>query len=152
MSVKPIPDGYHTVTPFLIVEGAAGLIDFIGRAFNGTLDYRMDLPDGNVMHAQMQIGDSKIMISDAMDKFPANKSVLYLYVKDTDSLYKQAINAGGKSLREPTNEFYGDRSAGITDDYGNQWWIATHVEDVSEEEIKRRQEEFMKQKANAAHA
>ena len=143
--VKPIPEGFHTVTPFLIVNDTVKLLDFIKRAFNGETTYMMKHPDGKVMHASARIGDSIIMASDSMDRFPAMPCMLYLYMDDVDAVYKQAIKAGGQSLREPTNEFYGDRSAGIKDAWDNQWWIATHIEDVDEEEMKRRAEKFRKQ-------
>ena len=144
MSVKPIPEGYHTITPLLLVKDAAKLIDFIIHAFNGKQKSRHDGPDGTVMHAEVMIGDSLIMLGEANEKFPSMPGTLYLYVNDVDSIYKQALLAGGTSLREPTTEFYGDRSSGVTDSFGNHWWIATHVEDVSPEEMERRQEEFFK--------
>jgi PhnB protein len=143
--VAPIPKGFHTVTPFLIVQDAAKLLEFINKAFNGETTSMMKDPDGRVMHATARIGDSIIMTSDAMERFPAMPCMLYLYMNDVDAIYKQAIKAGGQSLREPTNEFYGDRSAGIKDAWDNQWWIATHVEDVNDEEMKRRAAEFRKQ-------
>jgi len=142
---KPIPEGYHTITPFLVVEDATKLLEFIRQAFNGETISMMKDPNGRVMHATARIGDSIIMASDVMDRFPAMPCMLYLYMKDVDSIYQQAVKAGGQSLREPTNEFYGDRSAGIKDPWGNQWWIATHVEDVDEEELERRAEAFRKQ-------
>lgn len=144
-AAKPIPDGFHTVTPFVIVEDARRLLDFIKKAFHGETNFIMDGPDGKVMHATMKIGDSLVMVADAMDRFPAMPSMLYLYVDDVDTVYQKAIKAGGQSLREPTNEFYGDRSAGIKDSWGNQWWIATHIEDVEDEELKRRADDFRKQ-------
>lgn len=143
--VKPIPEGFHTVTPFVIVKDAAKLLEFIKKAFNGETTYIMKDPDGKVMHATARIGDSIIMVADEMDRFPAMPCMLYLYMNDADAVYKQAIKTGGQSLREPTNEFYGDRSAGIKDAWDNQWWIATHIEDVDDEEMKRRAEEFRKQ-------
>jgi len=147
MAVKPIPDGYHTVTPFMMAKDASSVIDFLKKAFGAVESSRHTLPDGKIMHAEVRIGDSNIMIADATDKWPATPSMLYLYVNDVDSVYKRAVEAGGKSLREPTNEFYGDRSAGVMDSSGNQWWIATHIEDVSPEEMKRRQEKMMKEMA-----
>jgi PhnB protein len=144
-SVKPIPKGFHTVTPFLTVNGAAGLIDFIENAFDGQVTSIMKGDDNTVMHATVKIGDSNLMISDANEKFPAMPSMLYLYVKDVDSVYRKAIDGRGTSLRKPTDEFYGDRSAGIKDDWDNQWWIATHIEDVSDEEMEKRKEKFSAQ-------
>ena len=142
---KPIPEGFHTVTPFIVVNDAGKLLEFIKQAFNGETTFIMNHPDGKVMHATTRIGDSTIMVADEMDRFPAMPCMLYLYVEDTDAVYKQAINAGGQSLREPIDEFYGDRSAGIKDGWGNQWWIATHIEDVSDEEVKQRAEKFRNQ-------
>jgi PhnB protein len=144
-NVKPIPDGYHSLTPFLMVKGAANNIDFLKNAFGAIERSIHKTPDGTIMHAELIIGDSIIMMSEATEKYPAMPSALYLYVEDVDSVYHKAIQAGATSLREPTDEFYGDRSSGIKDPGGNQWWIATHMEDVSPEEMKRREEEFMKQ-------
>jgi PhnB protein len=144
MATKPIPEEYHTVTPFLLVKDAGKQIDFLIRAFNATEKERHNSPDGKVMHAEVRIGDSIIMLGEATEKWQPMSSMFYLYVADVDSVYKQAVNAGGKSLREPTNEFYGDRSAGVADEAGNQWWIATPVEDVSPEEMKRREAELAK--------
>jgi PhnB protein len=138
MAVKPIPDGYHTITPYLTVEGVASLIEYLQRAFDAKELFRMATPDGTVRHAEIEIGDSRVMLGEASGEWKPRPATLYLYVTDTDSLYQQAMKAGGKSLREPTNEFYGDRSAGVQDPAGNMWWIATHVEDVSSEEMARR--------------
>ena len=138
--VQPVPEGYHTVTPFLLVQKADQLIKFIENAFNGTLTYKME-EDGSIRHATMQIGNSMIMLAEANEEFQPMPCMLHLYVEDVDSIYEQALESGGTSLREPENQFYGDRSAGIRDDWNNQWWIATHIEDVSDEEIERRQKE-----------
>ncbi len=99
------------------------------------------------MHASIRIGNSHIMLGEASEKWPAIPAMLYLYVEDVDSMYNSAVKAGGVSLREPTTEFYGDRSSGVKDSFGNQWWMATHVEDVSPEEMQRRQEEMIKGQA-----
>ena len=146
-AVNPIPEGMHTVTPFIVVNQAAMLMEFIKNAFDGKIRGQMDGEDGKVMHAEMTIGDSHIMISDANEKNAPMPCMLYLYVEDVDSTYQQALKAKGQSLREPTDEFYGDRSAGVKDPWGNQWWMATHVEDVSPEEMKKRANEFQKQEA-----
>ena len=146
MAVKPIPEGFHTVTPYLIVQGASKLIDFLKQAFEAEEIYRQNMPDGTVMHAQVRIGDSMLMMSDATSQHKPMPSMIYLYVEDVDAVYNRALKAGATSLREPTNEFYGDRSGGVKDFAGNQWWIGTHIEDVSPEEIEKRAEEFMKQK------
>lgn len=143
--VEPIPQGYHTITPFLLADNAEKLIDFIKKAFSGEVEYLMKSEDGKIRHSTVRIGDSLIMVSSGTKRYKPMPCMLHLYVEDVDSVYKQAVRAGGKSLREPTDEFYGDRSAGIKDDWDNQWWIATHIEDVSEEVIEKREKEFRKQ-------
>ena len=144
-SVKPIPKGYHTVTPFLIVNGAASLLEFITKAFGGKISFIMKGDDGKVSHATIKVGDSIIMVSDASERFQATSSMLHLYVEDVDSVYQSALDARGISLREPTDEFYGDRSAGVMDAWENQWWIATHTEDLSDEEMQARKEKSTEQ-------
>jgi PhnB protein len=143
--VQPIPPGMSSVTPFLLVEDAKGLIEFMKNAFNGELTYIMEA-EGKVMHATVKIGNSILMTSDVPEPYQPMPSQLYLYVEDIDAVYKKALDAGGTSLREPITEFYGDRSGAVKDKWGNQWWIATHVEDVSEEEIRKREKEFREQK------
>jgi uncharacterized glyoxalase superfamily protein PhnB len=138
MAVKPIPDGFHAVTPYLVVENVPRLIEFITAAFGGLEVHRTSRPDGRVMHATVQIGNSMVMTGEAMDRFPARTAMLYLYVPDVDRIYCAAVEAGGKSLAEPADQFYGDRTAAIEDPAGNTWWIATHTEDVLPEEIERR--------------
>ncbi len=145
MAVKPIPDGYHSVTPYIIVQGAALLIAFLAQAFQAKEIERMMRPDGTIMHAEVRIGDSVIMISDAGGEFEPMPSMIHLYVNNTDTAYKRALQASATSLREPADQFYGDHSAGVKDSCGNQWWIATHQEDVSPEELVKRAEAFMKQ-------
>jgi len=137
-AVKPIPEGYHSVTPFLVVTGAAKLIDFVKQAFGAQELERMEGPGGMIAHAEVKLGDSRVMLSDAGREFSPTTATLYLYVPDADAVYKRAIQAGATSLREPTDQFYGDRNAGVRDAFGNQWWIATHKEDVSPEELKKR--------------
>jgi PhnB protein len=134
--VNPVPEGYHTVIPYIVVPGVAKLMDFAKRAFGATEVHVSKLPDGSVMHAEIKIGDSIIMMGDGGQK--TFLAMLHLYMEDVDAVYQRAIQAGGKSLREPTDQFYGDRSAAVEDSFGNQWWIATHVEDVAPEEIERR--------------
>ena len=95
------------------------------------------MPDGNIMHAEIKIGDSMVMLGECRDQSPMN-AMIYLYVKDTDKLYNQANKAGAESIMAPTNQFYGDRNAGVKDPCGNQWWIGTHVENVSPKEIQKR--------------
>lgn len=138
MSTKYIPDGYHTVTPYLTVKDSAAQIEFLEKAFNATLKYNMKDDSGIVRHAEMQIGDSMVMIGQARDQWAPKPMNFYLYVPDCDALYKSALAAGGKSVQEPSTQFYGDRHGGVDDPNGNTWWIATHVEDVSSEEVERR--------------
>lgn len=138
MAVKPIPEGFHTVVPYLTVDDAESLINFIQRAFDGQVAYRMNDEQGNVRHAEMKIGDSRIMIGQARDEWKSRPGMLVLYVPDCDAVYKKALDAGGTVVRELTTQPYGDRSGGIEDRQGNQWWISTHVEDVSPEEVERR--------------
>jgi uncharacterized glyoxalase superfamily protein PhnB/catechol 2,3-dioxygenase-like lactoylglutathione lyase family enzyme len=141
-SVNPIPEGFHTVTPFLLADDASKLIEFIEKAFDGKVTSMMKSDDGVVRHSTIKIGDSIIMISNGTELYKAMPCVLHLYVKDVDAVYQKAIEAGGLSLREPRYEFYGDRSCGIQDAWDNQWWIATHIEDVNDEEMKKREENF----------
>ena len=137
MSVKFKPDGLHTVTPYLVVRDVAGLVQFMEQAFGAEETDRTQLPDGRIMHAQVTIGDSVIMMGEASENNPAMPAMLHLYVKDADAVYRQVLAAGATSLREPQDEFYGDRGAGVADAFGNQWWLATHIEDVSPEEMQQ---------------
>jgi PhnB protein len=136
--VNPVPEGYHTVIPYIVVPGVAKLIDFAKQAFGATEVHVSKLPDGSVMHAEIKIGDSIIMMGDGGASFKTFLAMLHLYMEDVDAVYRRAIQAGGKSLREPTDQFYGDRSGAVEDSFGNQWWIATHIEDVTPEEMERR--------------
>jgi uncharacterized glyoxalase superfamily protein PhnB len=145
MKVNPIPEGFHTVTPYLVVKGAAKLIDFLKKAFNAKEIDSFKRPDGTIMHATVQIGDSRIMLAEATEKFPPVPASLYLYVTDTDAMFHSGMEAGGTSLMEPADQFYGDRNAGVKDPTGNSWWIATHVEDVSPEEMQKRSEAYASQ-------
>ena len=147
MPVKPIPDGYHSITPYLAVEGAARLRDFLKQAFGAEERECMMRDDGTIWHGELKIGDSIVMFGEAAGPWKPRPSTLYLYVEDVDAAYARALAAGATSLREPTTEFYGDRSSGVQDPVGNFWWIATHVEDVSPEELGRRAAEAKKQQA-----
>ena len=149
-AVKPIPDGYHTVTPYLVASNPGKLIDFLTSAFDAKVIERLTGPDGNVAHAEMSLGDSRIMIGGARPGQPATQSTIYLYVPDTDALYKQAVGAGGVSIMAPVNQFYGDRNAGVKDAEGNQWYIATHVEDVAPDELQKRMEAAYGQQKKSA--
>lgn len=138
MAAKPVPDGYHTVTPYLTVSNVADLIEFIKNAFGAEITYAMKDDQGNYRHAEARIGDSMIMMGQARDEWHPRAMNFYLYVPDCDATYKQALAAGGKSLSEPSNQAYGDRHGGVEDSQGNYWWIATHVEDVSPSELEQR--------------
>ncbi|MGD9900012.1 MAG: VOC family protein [Calditrichaceae bacterium] len=147
MAVKPIPEGYHTLTPYMIVNDVGGLIDFLKKAFMAEEIYSMPGPEDNIMHAEVKIGDSKVMIGSSSPEFKAMPGMLYFYVRDTDAVYKQAIQAGAVSLMEPADQFYGDRNAGVKDPQGNLWWIATHVEDVPQDEMQKRAEKWAAEKS-----
>src|SRR5271169_618975 len=138
MAVKPIPEGYHTVTPYLTVADAAAQIDFLKRGLGAEEKYRHNDDTGRVRHAEVRIGDSMVMIGQAREPWTPKPTNLYLYVEDVDALYQRAVDAGGKSIQKPANQFYGDRTAGVEDSQGNSWWMGTHVEDVTEEEMERR--------------
>ena len=152
---QPIPEGYSTLTPYLAVEDAATAIDFYTRAFGAKERVRMAGPGGSVMHAEIEIGDSVLMLA---DPFPQSSTTppkelggttvsLMFYVEDTDAIYQQAIAAGATSLMEPVDMFWGDRFSSVQDPFGHSWTIATHVEDVSPEEMQKRSEEWMSQMA-----
>lgn len=146
MSVKPIPECSHTLTPYLVTKDAAAAIDFYTRAFGATEIYRMAGPDGKVGHAEMQVGDSRFMLADEHPEMGHVGPVtlggspvsLLMYVEDVDRVFAQAIAAGGKALRPVQNQFYGDRSGMLSDPFGHIWSIATHIEDVPPEELQRR--------------
>jgi len=147
MAVKPIPDGYHTVTPYLIVQGVPKLIAFMKKAFDAEEMSVTKHPDGSVMHADMKVGDSRIMMGEARDEWPPLPAMIYLYVPDTDATYTKAIAAGAVTVMEPADQFYGDRNAGVKDPTGILWWIGTHQEDVSDEEMARRIKAMSQQQA-----
>jgi uncharacterized glyoxalase superfamily protein PhnB len=138
MAIKSKPEGYHTVTPLLSVRGAARLIDFMKKAFGASEVYRFPAPDGAVMHAELKVGDSVVMLGEAMKDAHPMPVALYVYVDDADATYRKALDAGGESVEAPADQFWGDRVATVKDFAGNKWWIATHVEDVDSKEIERR--------------
>jgi PhnB protein len=146
MSTKPIPDGYHTVTPYITVRDGAAALDFYQRAFGATIFMRMDGPDGKIMHAEFRIGDSPVMMSGEFPEMGATSpetlggvtSSLMIYVENVDARFEQAITAGGIVERPVKDQFYGDRSGTLKDPFGHRWTIATHVEDVPPDEINRR--------------
>ncbi|HUK90099.1 MAG TPA: VOC family protein [Blastocatellia bacterium] len=144
--VKPIPDGYHTLTPYLIIKGATQALDFYKKAFGATELFRMEAPGGKIGHAEIKIGDSPIMLADEHPEIGAVSPQtvggcpvhLMIYVDDVDSVFNQAVAAGAKVKDPVTDKFYGDRMGGVTDPFGFLWYIATHVEDVSPEEMSKR--------------
>lgn len=147
MSLSPIPPGHHTVTPCLVVENAAALIDFLKAAFGAQEVERYDGPDGKVLHAEVRIPappgetgrDAMLMIGEAMPpEYPATPSRLCLFVADTDATYAAALRAGATSIKPPADQFYGHRAANVKDPTGNVWWISTRTEDLTPEEINRR--------------
>jgi PhnB protein len=154
--VPAIPPGYHSVTPYLVVNDAAKAIDFYKQAFGATELARMGGPGGKIGHAELKIGDSMIMLSDEMmgnrspQSFGGSPVSIFLYVENVDSTFSQAINAGAKSEMSPDNMFWGDRYGKLTDPFGHSWALATHVEDVAPEEMKKRAQAAMSQMSQAA--
>jgi PhnB protein len=143
MAAASIRSGFHTVTPFLMVQGAERVIHFMKQTFGANEHHRATNQDESIMHAELQIGDSVLMLSEARGDLKPMPGMLYIYVDDVDVVYERALQAGATSLRPPTDEFYGDRSSGVEDMCGNQWWIATHKEDVPPDEMMRRQGQLM---------
>jgi PhnB protein len=144
MAVKPIPDGYTTVTPYLVVSDAGTLMQFVKDAFGATELGRMNGPDGRIAHAEAKIGTGRVMMGSSPTPGSETKAMLHLYVEDCDAMFHRAVAAGATIEREPATQFYGDRSGGVRDPFGNFWYISTHVEDVSVEEMSRRFEAMSK--------
>ena len=144
MTVPPIPEGYHTVTPWIIGRETAGLMEFLAAAFGAEdLGGRVVDERGRIGPAEMRIGDSVVMLGDARPEHPAMQAMLYLYVDDVDATYQIALSSGATAVQPPQDHFYGDRSGGVKDPCGNVWYIATHIEDVSPVELKRRAQQAM---------
>jgi PhnB protein len=143
---KPIPDGYHTATPYLIVSDAAKAVEFYKRAFGATELMRMPGPNGRVAHAEIKIGDSIVMLGEENPKvgirgpqaLGGSPAFLYLYVEDCDRAFNRAVDAGASAVNSLTDQMWGDRSGSVKDPFGHSWWIATHKEDVSMDEMRRR--------------
>jgi PhnB protein len=152
MAKKFIPEGYPQVNPYLIVDEPAALIQFIADVFGAKETRRHEDDKGRIAHAEMRIGDSVIMMGGANEQWPAAPAALYVYVEDTDATYQRGLAAGGTSLQEPADQFYGDRSAGIKDRFGNQWFIGTHIEKIAEEEMKKRSDQYLADRAKTAGA
>lgn len=138
MAVNPVPDGYHSVIPYLLTPPGSKIVEFLVATFGAKVVRLMTAPNGTVGHAEVEVGDSKIMLGEACGQWQPTKSSVYVYVPDCDATYQAALAAGATSIHEPATHFYGDRSAGVVDPAGNVWFIGTHVEDVSEEELRRR--------------
>ncbi len=155
MTVKPIPDGYHSVTPYLSIKGAAEAIEFYKRAFSATELFRLVAPSGEIGHAEIKIGDSPIMLADPCEEgaFRSPQSLggssvgIHVYVEDVDALFAQAVDAGAKAVRPVQDQFYGDRTGTLEDPFGHVWFLATHKEDLTPEEINKRAEALFKQAA-----
>ena len=152
MSVKPIPEGYHSITPYLGIKAAAKAIEFYKEAFGANEIMRLDMPNGDVGHAELRIGDSAIMLATPCsesglggpDALQGTSVGLHLYVNDVDSQFARALKAGATAISEVKDQFYGDRSGTVTDPFGHSWTLATHVEDIPNSELQSRMEEWMK--------
>jgi PhnB protein len=138
-----IPSVYHSVTPYLTVQGVEQLIDFLKQVFDAQERERITRPDGTIGHAEVRIDGSVVMLSEASDDWKPMPSALYVYVPDTDATYQRALQAGATSLMEPADQFYGDRNAGVRDPSGNHWWISTSFEDIPPEELQQRADAAM---------
>ncbi|MFO1304422.1 MAG: VOC family protein [Burkholderiales bacterium] len=147
--VTPIPAGYHSVTPYLVLDGATKAIEFYKQAFDAEELMRMPAPENKIAHAEIRIGDSPVMMADASDEFKGPRAFggtpvsLMIYVEDVDRIFRQALAAGAVQLRPVADQFYGDRTGTLADPFGHVWTVATHVEDVSPEEMKRRMATMM---------
>lgn len=142
MAVKAIPDGYTSVTPYLIVKDVDAVLRFVRAVFDAVVQEEHRLPDGCVMHADVVIGGSHVMMGQANQRWTERAGSILVYVPDADATYARALQAGGTSLQEMTTQFYGDRSGGVADPAGVAWWISTHVEDVPPEEMERRMQAY----------
>ena len=146
MAVKPIPDGYHSVTPYLILDNATAALEFYKKALGAVELMRFPAPGGKIGHAEIKIGDSPVMLADESPEMNARSArtiggspiSLMVYVEDVDALVARAVAAGAKLVRPVANQFYGDRTGGIDDPFGFHWYIATHIEDVPPEELEKR--------------
>jgi PhnB protein len=148
---RAIPEGYHSITPYLVIKGAANAIDFYKRAFGATEVMRMASPDGKIGHAEITIGDSRIMLADEYPEMGhrSPQSIggtgvsLMVYLENVDEVFKRAVAAGARQLQPVKDQFYGDRSGTLRDPFGHEWTLSTHVEDVSPDEMRRRAEQYM---------
>ena len=158
MAAQPVPEGYHTLTAYLAVDDAAAAIEYYQRAFGAKESVRMEGPDGKIGHAELEIGDSRVMLADAYPPSAARPPKelggttggVFIYTENVDSLFKQAIDAGATSVSDPENMFWGDRFGTLTDPFGHVWYMSTHVEDVSPEEMGERQRQWQEEMAAAS--
>ncbi len=150
MKVNPIPEGCHSITPYLLVPDVGRLIEFLKKAFDAVERAKIARPNGSILHAQVRIGDSILMIGEPQSPWKPMPSMLYLYVADVDATYKRAVASGAISVSEPADMFYGDRSACVKDVAENSWWIATHKEELATAEIQERATAFFKKMAKPA--
>jgi PhnB protein len=146
MAVKPVPEGYHTVTPYLVVDDATAAIEYYKKAFRATERVRMPTPDGRIGHAELEVGDSLVMLSDPFPQastqppkqLGGTSASVFMYVEDVDAVVKRAVDAGGTIKMEVADQFWGDRFGTVADPFGHVWSIATHVEDVAPDEMAKR--------------
>lgn len=146
--VQHIPDGFHSITPFIATDEPKELIEFIQKAFEGEVFHMMKSDDGIIRHSTVKIGNSLIMISNGTELYDPTPLTLHLFVKNVDETYERALKYGATSMQEPHDEFYGDRRSGVIDKWNNKWWIATHIVDLTESELKRREKEFREKMKN----
>jgi PhnB protein len=145
--LKAIPDGFHTITPYISANDAAAMMSFLKTAFGFEQLDLLRQPDGRIMHATMRLGDSRIMISEACEQMGPTPANLYLYVEDVDALFTRAVDAGAEAITQPVDMFWGDRFASLKDGWGNIWHVARQIEVVSSEEVARRAADFARQMA-----
>ena len=153
MTIKPIPDGYHSVTPYLSIKDAAKAIEFYKRALGATELFRLVAPSGEIGHAEIKIGDSQIMLADPCEEgtfrnpqtLGGTSVGLHVYVQDVDTLFARAVDAGAKAVRPVQDQFYGDRTGTLEDPFGHVWFLATHKEELTPEEINKRAAALYKQ-------
>jgi PhnB protein len=150
MSVKPVPEGFHTATPYLTINDGVEALEFYKKAFGATEKYKLVMPDGRLGHAEIRIGDSIIMLGEEFKEYGCTSPRtlggtpvgIYLYVPDVDTFFKKALAAGATERKPVTDQFYGDRSGQLEDPYGHVWWVATHKEDLTPQEIESRMQEM----------
>jgi len=150
-SVRAVPEGFSTVTPFIIADNAIELIEFMKDAFEGEQTFLQNTEDGKIMHATVRIGNSTIMITDSMDGMPPQAGMFYLYLENVDEVFQRALKAKATTQRELRDEFYGDRAGAVKDKWGNVWWLASHIEDVDDDELEKRAREMQEQHEHEPH-